>query len=130
MSFPRSYKENRLSSDWYTKLVLTVLAICAVAVATRELRGDSRGIEEGRYRLQVLPMGRMMLKIDSQTGAVWKTEFPDPKAWTQIADERVDTLDDVPSPSPAEEPGEEGEGEGGLTAEETPATGTSAPPAP
>jgi hypothetical protein len=123
MSFPR-YKENALSSDWYTKLVLTVLAVCAVVIATRELRGDgSRGVEEGRYRLQVMPMVRMMLKIDSQTGKTWRADFPDPRAWTQIAEDRVDVLDDEAPGSPDDadqEFGDEGQAAGELGAEIAP----------
>jgi hypothetical protein len=86
-----------LSTDWYTKLVLSVLAVCAAVLATQELRGSGRagiGEGEGRFRLQVLPMGRIMLKIDSETGTTWRANFPDPKAWRPIADEPLETLGD------------------------------------
>jgi len=110
--YPRPYKEIALSTDWYTKLVLTVLAACAVFIAVQDFRGGgSRGGEEGRYRLQVLPMGRMMLKIDSETGKTWKAMFPEPKVWTPIADEPVETLDDAapeaPEDADLEEPASE-----------------------
>jgi hypothetical protein len=94
-----SDKETALS-DWYTKLmltVLTVLAACAVALAAQGLRGSGGGggsEEEGRYRLQIVPMGRMILKFDSETGNAWRANFPDPKVWLPIADEPLDTLDD------------------------------------
>jgi hypothetical protein len=92
-----SDKETALS-DWYTKLmltVLTVLAACAVALAAQSLRGSGGGSEEeGRYRLQIVPMGRMILKFDSETGNAWRANFPDPKVWLPIADEPLDTLDD------------------------------------
>jgi len=87
-----------LATDWYTKLVLTVLAACAVAFAAHELRGSGSGsgpaTEEGRFRIQIIPMARMMLRIDSETGKTWRTSFPEPKVWLPIADEPVDTLDD------------------------------------
>jgi hypothetical protein len=93
-----------LSTDWFTKLVLTVLAASAAFIAAQGLRGGgSRSAEDGRYRLQVIPMARMMLKIDSDTGKTWKTSFPEPKFWTPIDDERADTLDDAPAKPPEDE---------------------------
>jgi len=102
---PRTHKETPLSTDWFTKLVLAVLAACAVVFAAHELRGPGSGAdaitEEGRFRIQVLPMARMMLKIDSETGKTWRASFPEPKVWLPIADEPVDTLDDE-EPEPDE----------------------------
>ena len=102
MAYPRPYKENALSTDWYTKLVLTVLAVCAAIIAAQDLRDTSNGPGGGsRYNVQALPMVRMMLKIDTETGKVWRANFPELKAWLPIADEPLDTLD-VDEPKEAE----------------------------
>jgi hypothetical protein len=103
--YPRAHKEIALSTDWYTKLVLTVLAACAVILTAQELRGTGGAgsrEEQGRFLLQVLPMGRMMLKIDSETGKIWRANFPDPKAWQPIADEPIEAPDET-TPQPGEE---------------------------
>jgi hypothetical protein len=87
-----------LANDWYTKLVLTVLAASVAALAVQGLRGGSEPVVgEGRFRLQILPMGRLMVKIDSETGKTWRARFPDPTVWTEIADSMTDKLDDAPS---------------------------------
>jgi hypothetical protein len=91
-----------LPSDWYTKLVLTVLTASVAVLAAQSLRGGGDStIGEGRFKLQVLPMGRTMLKIDSETGQTWRAKFPDPESWMEIADSMTETLDDAaPSPDP------------------------------
>lgn len=90
--------------DWYTKLMLTVLAACAVLLAAQSFQGGpaaGAGTEEGRYRIQVIPMGRMILRFDSETGKAWKSTFPEAKFWAPIADEPVETLDDAAPEKPA-----------------------------
>jgi hypothetical protein len=107
MGFPRPYKEISLSTDWYTKLVLTVLAVCAAVLVARDFTGAAGGMssEEGRFRIQAIPMARLMLKIDSQTGETWRAAFPDPKSWVPIAAGPVDTLaEPEPSAAPAAPP--------------------------
>jgi hypothetical protein len=93
-----------LANDWYTKLVLTVLAVSVAVLAAQSLQGGTDSstatAEEGRFRLQVLPMGRLMLKIDSETGQTWRAKFPDPTSWMEIADSMTETLDDA-APTPA-----------------------------
>ena len=100
-----------MANDWYTKLVLTVLAASAVVLAAQSLRGEGgSSAGEGRFRLQVLPMGRMMLKIDSETGKIWRAKFPEPSPWAEIADSVADTLDDAaatPDPDAADEADDE-----------------------
>jgi hypothetical protein len=103
MAHPRPYKENALSTDWYTKLVLTVLAVCAAIIAAQDLRGArSDAGEESRYNVQAFPMARMMVKTDTETGKVWRADFPELRVWKPIADEPIDTLDDA-APEPAED---------------------------
>lgn len=103
MAYRRPYRENALSTDWYTKLVLTVLAVCAAIIAAQDLRDTHSGPgEEGRYSVQAFPMARMMVKTDTETGKVWRADFPELKVWRPIADEPLDTLDDA-----APEPGED-----------------------
>jgi hypothetical protein len=99
MAYPRPYKENALATDWYTKLVLTVLAACAAVLVAQDLRGAGDG-EGGRYTVQLYPMARMMLKTDTETGKTWRASFPDPKVWLPIADEPLETLDDAPPAKP------------------------------
>ncbi len=86
-----------MANDWYMKLVLTVLAASVAVLAVQSLRGGGEAVAgEGRFRLQVLPMGRMMLKIDSETGKTWRAKFPDPNSWLEVADSMADRLDDAP----------------------------------
>ena len=90
--------------DWYTKLILTVLAACAVLLAAQGFEGGpaaGAGSEEGRYRIQVVPMGRMILRFDSETGKAWKSTFPEAKFWTPIADEPIETQEDAAPEQPA-----------------------------
>jgi hypothetical protein len=96
-----------LATDWYTKLVLTVLAVCAALLVARDFQGASPTprSEEGRFRLQVIPMARMMLKIDSETGETWRTNFPKPEAWELIGEESTDGLDEAAPEPGAEEAG-------------------------
>ena len=96
-----------MATDWYTKLVLTVLAACAALLVARDFQGASPapGSEEGRFRLQVIPLARMMLKIDSETGETWRTNFPNPKAWHLIGEEPLDGLDDATPEAGGEETG-------------------------
>jgi hypothetical protein len=111
MAYPRPYKENALSTDWYTKLVLTVLAVCAAIIAAQDLRGtDSRANGDGRYNVQAFPMARMLLKTDTETGKTWRATFPELKVWLPIADEPLETLDDV-VPGEGEDVDEPGEPE-------------------
>lgn len=123
MAYPRPYKENALSTDWYTKLVLTVLAVCAAIVAAQDLRDTRSGADaQGRYSVQAFPMARMMVKTDTETGKVWRAEFPELRVWKPIADEPLETLDDA-APVPDEDVDEPEE-----TAPEAPAAAE--PPAP
>jgi hypothetical protein len=95
-----------LANDWYTKLVLTVLAASVAVLAVQSLRGGSEALAgAGRFQLQILPMGRMMVKIDSETGKTWRAKFPDPAAWNEIADSMADTLDDEPQADADEDAG-------------------------
>lgn len=99
MAYPRPYKENALSTDWYTKLVLTVLAVCAAILVARDLQGLGREpAAAGRYSVQAFPMARMMLKTDTETGETWRASFPELKMWVPIANEPLETLDDVTPP--------------------------------
>lgn len=93
-------KEKALSTDWYTKLVLTVIAASAAFLVAEHLNADDGG-SDGRYRLQAIPMGRILLRLDTVTGQTWSTALNKPKAWTEIADSPIDTLDDPAAPEAA-----------------------------
>jgi hypothetical protein len=86
-----------LSTDWYTKLVLTVVAVCLALMVVQGYRGGAEagafGSEEGRYRLTVVPMARSVLRFDSDTGRAWKASLPDLKVWTPIADSPAEMLE-------------------------------------
>jgi hypothetical protein len=90
-----------LSSDWVTKLLLTVIAACLallVAQGYREGAGaGASGLGEGRFRLTFVPGARMLVRIDSDTGKTSKAQFPDLKAWTPVADSPSELLDEVPA---------------------------------
>ena len=111
-----------MATDWYTRLVLTVVAICLAFLTLQSLSvvgtASGSGEEEGRYRLTVVPMARMAIRFDSQTGTSWTALFPDLKIWTKIAETPSELLDAAvaglpPAPAP-----------------EAPAAAPPAPPAP
>jgi len=83
-----------LSTDWYTKLVLTVIAASAAFLVAEHVNGNDGG-GEGRYRLQAIPMGRILLRLDTETGQTWTAALNQPKAWTEIAESPIDLLDDT-----------------------------------
>jgi hypothetical protein len=92
-------KEKALSTDWYTKLVLTVIAASAAFLVAEHLNATDGGSQEGRFRLQAIPMGRILLRLDTETGKTWSAALNQPKAWEEIADSPIDTLlDDAPAP--------------------------------
>ena len=92
-----------MSTDWYTRLVLTVVAVCLVLLVVQGQRGDGGASvsEDGRYRLTVVPMARMAVRFDSETGAAWKAIFPELKVWTKIAETPAELLDRPPTPAAA-----------------------------
>jgi hypothetical protein len=94
-----------LSTDWYSKLVLTVIAVCLAVLVLQGQREGAASLDEGRYRLTFVPMARMMFRVDSQTGKTSKALFPDVKIWTPVADSPAELLDavaELPGPTAPE----------------------------
>ena len=95
-----------MSTDWYTKLVLTVVAVCLALLVYQGHRdagsgaSGAPGAEEGRYHLTPMPMARMVLRFDSQTGRTWKSLFPDLNAWEPVADSADERLGKAISEGP------------------------------
>ena len=89
-----------MSTDWYTKLVLTVIAASAAFLVAEHLNDGQRG-KEGRFRLQAIPMGRILLRLDTETGQTWSAPLNKPKAWTEVAESPIETLDDAAAPEAA-----------------------------
>jgi hypothetical protein len=83
------HKERSLSTDWYTKLVLTVLAASAAFLAAQHLDQDA-GDKDGPFRLQAVPMARILLRIDTETGRTWTTKINKPEVWQEIAESPID----------------------------------------
>ncbi|MGH7287040.1 MAG: hypothetical protein ACREI8_03375 [Myxococcota bacterium] len=96
-----------MSTDWYTKLVLTVVAVCLALMVVQGYRGGAEasasGSEDGRYSLTPLPMARMMLRFDSDTGRTWKATLPDLKVWTPVADSPAEMLEGMTPVAPPPE---------------------------
>ena len=99
-----------MSTDWYTKLVLTVLAASAVFLAMQHFDEDASG-GEARYRLQAIPMGRLLLRLDTETGRTWTAALGKPDVWREIAESPIDKAVDeetaaaepeAPAPRPKE----------------------------
>jgi hypothetical protein len=86
-----------LSTDWYSKLVLSVVAICLALLVLQGYRAGggagASGSEGDRYRLTVVPMARMVLRFDSETGETWTALFPELRIWTPVADTPAELLD-------------------------------------
>jgi hypothetical protein len=91
-----------LSTDWYTRLVLAVIAVCLGLLVVQGYRdGDgAAGPEEDRYRLTPLPIARMVLRFDAETGKTWKSMFPDLNIWTPIADSPAELLEQAIAETP------------------------------
>lgn len=105
-----------MATDWYTRLVLTIAAAALVALAVQGQRTGGAS-EEGRYSFVPLPMARMAVRFDRETGEAWTAMFPDLRIWTKVAETPGDLLDRPPAdqpapapalPGPAEEPIEPG----------------------
>ena len=113
-----------MSTDWYSKLVLTVVAICLALLVLQGYRAGggagASGSEEDRYRLTVVPMARMVLRFDSETGETWTALFPELRIWTPVADTPAELLDrnaaEAPeAPAPEAPAPEEGQSKGSGT---------------
>jgi len=94
-----------LSTDWYSRLVLTVIAASLVVLAVQGGRAGGAGAgsdAEGRYRLSIVPMARMVVRFDTTTGTAWGAMFPDLKIWTKVAETPADLLDSAPAAPPKE----------------------------
>ena len=95
-----------MSTDWYSKLVLTVIAVCLALLVVQGHREGAASAGEGRYRLTVVPMARMVFRFDSETGETSKALFPDAKIWTPVADSPAELLDaavaELPEPTAPE----------------------------
>jgi hypothetical protein len=98
-----------LSTDWYTKLVLTVIAASAAFLVAERLNRENAG-GEGSYKLQAIPMGRLLLRINTETGETWRTALNKPNAWKPIAESPIEAegesaeataaADPAPAPKP------------------------------
>jgi hypothetical protein len=84
-----------LSTDWYTRLVLTVIAVCLALMVVHGFRAGAgaSGPEGDRYRLTPVPIARMMIRFDAESGKTWKALFPDLEIWTPIADSPAELLE-------------------------------------
>jgi hypothetical protein len=51
------------------------------------------GPAEDRYRLTPLPIARMVLRFDAETGKTWKSLFPDLDIWVPVADSPAELLE-------------------------------------
>jgi len=96
------YKETDVSTDWYTKLVLTVIAASAAFLAFQQL--EERG--SFRYQVQAIPAGRVLLRVDGETGRTWTAPLNRPKSWELIEESILETLDDQSAADgePSQEP--------------------------
>ena len=112
-----------MSTDWYTRLVLTVIAVCLALMVVQGFRtgagAGASGPEEDRYRLTPLPMARLLLRFDAETGKTWKTLFPELKIWEPVADSPAELLEQAIDEAPAPE--------APAPAPEAPAPGARAP---
>lgn len=64
-----------MASDVYTKLVLTVIAVCLVLIAAQGFMRGAHGAEPSlasqRYQLTALGGLGIMLRLDQATGETW-----------------------------------------------------------
>lgn len=91
-----------MSSDWYTRIVLTVIAGALVALAVQGQQPSAGpDVGEGRFRLTPLPVTRMAIRMDTETGEAWTAMFPDLRIWTKIAETPAELLERAPTPAAA-----------------------------
>jgi hypothetical protein len=89
-----------LSTDWYTKLVLTVIAASAAFFVAEHLNREDAG-GEGSYKLQAIPMGRILLRLNTETGETWRTALNKPSAWKKIAESPIEAEGEAAEAAPA-----------------------------
>lgn len=89
-----------MSTDWYTKLVLTVIAASAAFFVAEHLNTENAG-GEGSYKLQAIPMGRILLRLNTETGETWSTALNKPSAWKKIAESPIEAEGEAADAAPA-----------------------------
>jgi hypothetical protein len=88
-----------LSTDWYTRIVLTVIAVALVVLAVQGQQRSGLAAGEGRFRFTPVPIARLAIRLDSETGETWTALFPDLRVWTKVAETPGELLDRPPSPA-------------------------------
>jgi hypothetical protein len=74
-----------MPTDAYTKLLLTVITACLVLLVVQGFRApeDATPAAE-RFRVIPVPMGRVMLRVDTETGMTWQTPLPGAVEWRLV----------------------------------------------
>jgi hypothetical protein len=74
-----------MPTDAYTKLLLTVIAACLVLLVVQGFRASEDATPSAeRFRVIPVPMGRVMLRIDTETGKTWQTPLPGSVEWRLV----------------------------------------------
>ncbi len=78
-----------MSSDGYTKIVLSLIAIALCLSAAQDL-GWIRARETGsfmdiaKYRIVAVSQGRRLFLLNTQTGETWQAELRGLKSWIPV----------------------------------------------
>ena len=85
--------------DFYTRLLLTVIALALVLIAGRELGWipNAEASTIARYRVLPVPQARMLVRFDTETGDTWHTHLARPDAWEFLEVRMPDTAEDEPA---------------------------------
>ena len=72
--------------DLYTRMVLSIIAACAILLVAQSLGFGPRASEEAdpiaRYRIAIA--GPMVFRIDTQTGNIWRMPFRGGTEWQLV----------------------------------------------
>ncbi|MCZ6782387.1 MAG: hypothetical protein O7G30_03670 [Proteobacteria bacterium] len=69
--------------DFYTRLLLTVIALTLVLITGHELGWipNAKQSTIARFRVVPVPQARMLVRFDTKTGDTWHTHLARPDAW-------------------------------------------------
>ncbi len=72
--------------DLYTRIVLSIIAVCAILLVAQSLGFGARASEEAdpiaRFRIAIA--GPMVFRVDTQTGDIWRMPFRGGTEWQLV----------------------------------------------
>jgi hypothetical protein len=79
-----------MAGDLYTKILLTLITLCLLALVGQQLREDGAGASSppaaGRYDLRATraPGGAVLIRLDTVTGRTWSQKVGGDDLWIEM----------------------------------------------